>query len=104
MQRQAQHVGHPEADGRVVERVHVGYLDLERQLEHCLVDCLLHHLGHRCGLLSFWYHDRDAPRHLVHLIGSAAWAKAPGRAGRGCDASSLGIEAWLGILAVAEAA
>eukprot|EP00964_Phaeocystis_antarctica_P030642 scaffold17321_cov70-Phaeocystis_antarctica.AAC.3 len=93
-QRQAQHVGHPEADGRVVERVHVGYLDLERQLEHRLVDRLLHHLGHRCGLLPFCYHDRDA---------STAWAVAPGRAARGCDASCLGIEAWWGILAVSEA-
>eukprot|EP00964_Phaeocystis_antarctica_P013419 scaffold7352_cov55-Phaeocystis_antarctica.AAC.3 len=33
----------------------------------------------------------------------AAWAEAPGRAGRECDASCLGIEAWWGILAVAEA-
>eukprot|EP00964_Phaeocystis_antarctica_P014508 scaffold7990_cov72-Phaeocystis_antarctica.AAC.2 len=82
MQRQAQHAGHPEADGRVVERVQVGYLDLERQLKHRLVDRLLNHLGHL----------------------RAAWAEAPGRAGCGIDASCLGIEAWWGILAVAEAA
>ena len=69
MQRQAQHVGHPEADGRVVERINVGYLDLERQLEHRLVDRLLYHLGHRRGLLSFWYHDWDASRHIIHLVG-----------------------------------
>eukprot|EP00964_Phaeocystis_antarctica_P125141 scaffold88783_cov69-Phaeocystis_antarctica.AAC.1 len=94
MQRQAQHVGHPEADGRFVERVHVGYLDLERQLEHRLIDRLLHHLGHCRGLLPFFYHNRNA---------STAWAEAPGRATRGCDASCLGIEAWRGILAVTEA-
>eukprot|EP00964_Phaeocystis_antarctica_P000347 scaffold185_cov64-Phaeocystis_antarctica.AAC.4 len=34
---------------------------------------------------------------------AAAWAEAPGRARRGCDASCLGVEAWRGILAVAEA-
>eukprot|EP00964_Phaeocystis_antarctica_P033493 scaffold18993_cov66-Phaeocystis_antarctica.AAC.3 len=39
---------------------------------------------------------------LVTVV--AAWAEAPGRAGRGCDAPCLGIEAWWGILAVAEAA
>eukprot|EP00964_Phaeocystis_antarctica_P108438 scaffold73035_cov68-Phaeocystis_antarctica.AAC.2 len=68
MQRQPQHAGHTEADGRFVERVHVGYLDLERQLEHWLIDRLLHHLGHRRGLLPFWYDDRDASRHIIHLI------------------------------------
>eukprot|EP00964_Phaeocystis_antarctica_P028852 scaffold16256_cov75-Phaeocystis_antarctica.AAC.2 len=103
MQRHAQHVGHPESNGRFVERVHVGHLDLERQHDHRLVDRLLHHIGHRCGLLPFWYDDRDASRHNIHLVGSAAWAEAPGRASRGRDASCLGIEAWWGILAVVEA-
>tara|TARA_B100000795_G_scaffold261567_1_gene238477 strand:+ start:865 stop:1416 length:552 start_codon:yes stop_codon:yes gene_type:complete len=103
MQRQAQHTGHPEADGRIVERIDVGYLDPERQLEHRLVDRLLHHLGHICGLLPFWYDDRDASRNIIHLVGSAAWTEAPGWAGRGCNAPCLGIEAWWGILALAEA-
>jgi len=49
--------------------INVGYLDLERQLEHRLVDRLLYHLGHRRGLLSFWYHDWDASRHIIHLVG-----------------------------------
>eukprot|EP00964_Phaeocystis_antarctica_P004419 scaffold2392_cov72-Phaeocystis_antarctica.AAC.3 len=102
-QRQAQHVGHPEADGRVIKRVHIGDLDLEPQLKHRLVVRLLHHLGHRRGLLPFWYYDRDAPWHTIFLIRLAAWAVAPGRARRGFDASCLGIEAWWGILAVAEA-
>eukprot|EP00964_Phaeocystis_antarctica_P142534 scaffold107811_cov66-Phaeocystis_antarctica.AAC.3 len=78
MQRQAQHTGHPEADGRIVERIDVGYLDPERQLEHRLE----HHSPGRIGGL-----DRS-PR---------MWA------GRGCNAPCLGIEAWWGILALAEA-
>jgi hypothetical protein len=101
MQRQAQHVCHPDADRCIVERIYVGYLDPERQLKHRLIHRLLHQLGHFRGPLPFWYDGRDASRYTIqHPVGLSAWAEAPGRAWRRCDASCLGKEAWWDILAL----
>jgi hypothetical protein len=77
VQREAKHASHLEPDGRLIDCVHVIHLDLERQLQHRLVDGLLHHLCLCLRLLPIWNHDRDASRHVIYVVLLPAWAKAP---------------------------
>ena len=76
--------------------------NLERQLQHRLVDCLLHHLRLCLSLLPVWNHDGDASGHVVLLVRLSAWAKSPCGAALGIDASCLGIEVWWGIHALVD--
>jgi len=77
VQREAKHASHLEPDGRFVDCVHVIHLDLERQLQHRLVDRLLHHLCLCLCLLPVWNHDWDASGHVIDVVLLPAWAEAP---------------------------
>jgi len=102
VQRDAKHASHLQADGCFVECINVIHFNLERQLQHRLVDCLLHHLRLRLSLLPVWNHDRDASRHVIDIVLLPAWAEAPRRAGLGYGASCLGIEVWWGVRALVD--
>ena len=52
-------------------------LDLEGQLEHRLIDRLLHHLDRRLRLLPVIDHNRDASSHGIHVVLLSARAEAP---------------------------
>jgi hypothetical protein len=77
VQRETQHASHLQAEGCIVECVHVIHLDLERQLQHCLVDRLLHHLCLCLRLLPVWNDNWDASWHVVDVVLLPAWAEAP---------------------------